>query len=78
MWTIGNQSVEFIANGYISAGQDTLYKMRWNPAAAVNSGYATHQYATDIGWAAKQVKQIYNLYSLLDSYHLTVEIPSYK
>ncbi|MEK3797907.1 SH3 domain-containing protein [Peribacillus sp. FSL H8-0477] len=69
---------KFIANGYISAGQDTLYKMRWNPAGAANYGYATHQYATDIGWAAKQVKQIYNLYSLLESYHLTVEIPAYK
>ncbi|MGN7939942.1 SH3 domain-containing protein [Metabacillus sp. 22489] len=69
---------KFIAQGYISAGQDTLYKMRWNPAAAVKNGYATHQYATDIGWAAKQVSQIYNLYSLLDSYKLVLEIPQYK
>ncbi|MGG4266231.1 SH3 domain-containing protein [Peribacillus simplex] len=69
---------EFIAKGYISAGQDTLYKMRWNPTAAEKYGYATHQYATDIGWATKQVKQIYNLYSLLDSYKLTMEIPKYK
>ncbi|MGE7603480.1 SH3 domain-containing protein [Peribacillus sp. NPDC097675] len=69
---------EFIAKGYISAGQDTLYKMRWNPAGASNYGYATHQYATDIGWAIKQVKQIYNLYSLLDSYNLNMDIPKYK
>ena len=69
---------EFIAKGYISAGQDTLYKMRWNPTAAEKYGYASHQYATDIGWATKQVKQIYNLYSLLDSYKLTIEIPKYK
>ncbi|MFE3975690.1 SH3 domain-containing protein, partial [Peribacillus sp. YIM B13481] len=69
---------EFIAKGYISAGQDTLYKMRWNPIAAEKYGYATHQYATDIGWATKQVKQIYNLYSLLDSYKLTIEVPKYK
>ncbi|MCD1162495.1 SH3 domain-containing protein [Peribacillus frigoritolerans] len=69
---------EFIAKGYISAGQDTLYKMRWNPTAAEKYGYASHQYATDIGWATKQVKQIYNLYSLLDSYKLTIEVPKYK
>ena len=69
---------EFIARGYISAGQDTLYKMRWNPTAAEKYGYASHQYATDIGWATKQVKQIYNLYSLLDSYKLTIEVPKYK
>jgi mannosyl-glycoprotein endo-beta-N-acetylglucosaminidase len=69
---------EFISKGYISAGQDTLYKMRWNPTAAEKYGYASHQYATDIGWATKQVKQIYNLYGLLDSYELTIEVPKYK
>ena len=69
---------KFIAQGYISSGQDTIYKMRWNPQAAATTGVATHQYATDIGWAAKQVKQIYNIYSLLDSYKVTLEIPSYK
>jgi len=68
---------EFIANGYINSGQDTLYKMRWNPSAAASSGKATHQYATDIGWAEKQVIQIYNLYSLLNSYELTLQIPKY-
>jgi mannosyl-glycoprotein endo-beta-N-acetylglucosaminidase len=69
---------KFIAQGYISSGQDTIYKMRWNPQGAATTGVATHQYATDIGWAAKQVKQIYNIYSLLDSYKVTLEIPSYK
>jgi beta-N-acetylglucosaminidase/SH3-like domain-containing protein len=69
---------QFIANGYINAGQDTLYKMRWNPGGAVATGKATHQYASDIGWAAKQVTQMYNLYSLVDSYKLVLEIPKYK
>ena len=69
---------KFIAQGYINAGQDTLYKMRWNPNAADSTGKATHQYATDIGWASKQVTQIYNLYSLLNSYTLKLEIPVYK
>jgi beta-N-acetylglucosaminidase/uncharacterized protein YgiM (DUF1202 family) len=69
---------KFIAQGYISGGQDTLYKMRWNPASAIINGDASHQYATDIGWAAKQVKQIYNLYSLIDSYNLVLDIPEYN
>ncbi|MGP7819183.1 SH3 domain-containing protein [Niallia sp. 01092] len=69
---------KFIAQGYINSGQDTLYKMRWNPTAAVNKGVATHQYASDIGWATKQVNQIYNLYNLLNSYTINVEVPVYK
>jgi beta-N-acetylglucosaminidase/RNase P/RNase MRP subunit p29 len=64
---------EFIASKYIHVGQDTLYKMRWNPA---NPG--THQYATDIGWAVKQTSQIYNLYSLLKEYKLVFDVPKYK
>src|SRR5699024_11256103 len=44
---------EFIGEKYISVGQDTLYKMRWNPANP-----ATHQYATDAGWAVKQTGNI--------------------
>jgi len=69
---------QFIANGYINAGQDTLYKMRWNPNTAVSKGEASHQYASDIGWASKQVNQIYNLYHLLDSYKLVLDIPHYQ
>ncbi|MFT8323359.1 MAG: SH3 domain-containing protein [Bacillus sp. (in: firmicutes)] len=69
---------KFIAQGYINAGQDTLYKMRWNPYAATAEGVATHQYASDIGWATKQVNQIYNLYNLLNSYTLKIEVPVYK
>ncbi|WP_141433537.1 SH3 domain-containing protein [Bacillus sp. 03113] len=68
----------FISKGYIHAGQDTIYKMRWNPNGAITTGKATHQYATDIGWASKQVNQIYNLYSLLNSYDLSLDIPKYK
>ena len=68
---------QFISKGYISTGQNTLYKMRWNPVSAVSNGYASHQYASDIGWAGKQVNQINNLYSLLNSYKLVLEIPQY-
>ncbi|MBL5771541.1 SH3 domain-containing protein [Bacillus sporothermodurans] len=69
---------EFIAKGYINAGQNTLYKMRWNPDAASSSRKATHQYATDIGWAVKQIAQIHNLYSLVSSYSLIFDIPVYR
>ncbi|RXY99833.1 SH3 domain-containing protein [Fictibacillus sp. S7] len=68
----------FIAIGYINKKQDTIYKMRWNPSAAEALGYPSHQYATDIGWASKQVRQIYNLYSLLNNYSINLEIPVYK
>jgi beta-N-acetylglucosaminidase len=53
--------------------QDTLYKMRWNPG---NPG--KHQYATDMGWAAKQVTRIKSLYDQIDNYTLKFDIPRYK
>lgn len=63
----------FIDNNYISKGQDTLYKMRWNPS---NPG--THQYATDIGWAVKQTSKISSLYKLLTDYTIVFDVPKYK
>ncbi|WP_147209953.1 N-acetylglucosaminidase, partial [Oceanobacillus sojae] len=66
---------KFIGSSYIhnSYNQDTLYKMRWNPA---NPGYP--QYATDIGWATKQVGNIQNMYAQLDNPVLRFKIPRYK
>lgn len=66
---------KFISQEYIynsTFRQDTLYKMRWNPIQT------WHQYATDIGWAYKQVNSIYNLYQLLDNYTLYYDVPSYR
>ncbi|MGG3682494.1 glucosaminidase domain-containing protein [Aeribacillus composti] len=63
----------FIGQGYIHNGQNTLYKMRWNPA---NPG--THQYATDVRWAYNQVYDIYNLYQKMDHYTFILDIPQYK
>lgn len=71
----------FIGNEYLSIGQDTLYKMRWNPAGLVNKGYANHQYATDAGWAVKQTRQMektIELYNLLDTYVMVFDVPSFK
>ena len=67
---------EFIGENYINNPaykQNTLYEMRWNPK---NPG--VHQYATDIGWASKQVNKISSLYEMLSSYRMDLEIPKYK
>ncbi|MEC2158525.1 N-acetylglucosaminidase, partial [Virgibacillus halodenitrificans] len=66
---------KFIGQKYIhnQYNQDTLYKMRWNPA---NPGYP--QYATDIGWAVKQITQIKNMYNLLENPLLRFNIIQYK
>ena len=66
---------QFISNDYIyndTFRQDTLYKMRWNPVAT------WHQYATDIGWAYKQVSSIYNIYQMIDNYTLYFDVPNYR
>jgi beta-N-acetylglucosaminidase len=63
----------FIADGYVSTGQDTLYKMRWNPSAP-----GTHQYATDIGWAIKQTIMIDKVYSQLYNYTMFFDVPVFE
>lgn len=65
---------KFIGEKYIhhpTYKQDTLYKMRWSPNAL-------HQYATDVGWAYKQVGRMYSLYTLLDQYTLYYDVPVYR
>lgn len=62
---------EFI-NSYVKRGQDTLYKMRWNP---ISPGYP--QYASDVAWATKQTSNISKIYGLLDRYVLTYDVPKY-
>ncbi|MBU9720598.1 MULTISPECIES: peptidoglycan-binding protein [Bacillaceae] len=66
---------EFIGRRYIhnQYQQNTLYKMRWNPA---NPGYP--QYATDMEWATKQISRIKNLYDQLENPVLHFDIPVYK
>ena len=66
---------KFIGESYIhnEYNQNTLYKMRWNPA---NPGYP--QYATDIAWATKQINRIKDLYDLLENPVLKLNIVRYK
>lgn len=66
---------EYISKSYVNNeqyAQNTLYKMRWNPELS-----GSHQYATDIGWATKQVNTIKNLYDLIDRYTLYFDVPQY-
>lgn len=63
----------FVAEEYIHNNKDTLYKMRWNPA---NPG--TSQYATDIGWAYKQVNNMSKLYGMINNYTLYYDVPVFK
>ncbi|TSJ62530.1 hypothetical protein FPQ10_11685, partial [Allobacillus sp. SKP2-8] len=63
----------FVSNEYFDNGQTTLYSMRWNPA---NPGH--HQYATDIGWARKQILRMKKLYSQLDNPPMKFNIVRFK
>lgn len=53
--------------------QNTLYKMRFNPAVPGH-----HQYATDIGWATKQTTRIFEIYQNLDAYTLYFDVPKFQ
>ena len=66
---------KFIGSKYIHNyyEQNTLYKMRWNPA---NPGYP--QYATDMEWSLKQISNIKDLYEKLENPILEFDIPKYK
>ncbi len=78
-WTSKEKAIvgggKWIASRYIHHRdeQDTLYKMRWNPNSP-----GTHQYATDIGWAAKQVSSIKKLYDQLPNAVKVYDVPKYK
>lgn len=60
-WTTPEKAIiggaKFVKEGYIDRGQNTLYRMRWNPKRP-----GTHQYATDIRWASHQATTIFNYY----------------
>ncbi|WP_404455667.1 S-layer homology domain-containing protein [Virgibacillus necropolis] len=69
---------KFIGKNYVNAGQDTLYKMRWNPYGLQKEGYATHQYATHVSWAVLQTNSIQKIYNLLDTYVLKFDVPTFN
>ncbi|WP_339213229.1 N-acetylglucosaminidase [Ornithinibacillus sp. FSL M8-0202] len=87
-WTTPYKAIvggaKFIGESYIKGNnkantvQNTLYKMRWNPEFMDKNSYAYHQYATDVGWASKQINTMYNLYKEVGYYVLNLDIPIYR
>jgi beta-N-acetylglucosaminidase len=71
--------IKFVSTSYINSKykQNTLYKMRWNPAITLNATYR-HQYATDIAWAYKQSNKMKQILDQYTNANLTFEIPQYK
>ncbi|TGA79677.1 mannosyl-glycoprotein endo-beta-N-acetylglucosamidase [Staphylococcus croceilyticus] len=63
---------KFIGQDYIKAGQNTLYKMRWNPDHP-----GTHQYATDINWANLNAEILKSFYDKIKTVGKYFEITSY-
>ncbi|KGR80132.1 S-layer homology domain-containing protein [Ureibacillus manganicus] len=67
---------KFVKVDYIDQGQDTLYKMKWDPDQPTN-----HQYATHVVWAVAQAKYIYDIYKVTNSDETTkvvFEVPEYN
>ncbi|WP_138859051.1 SH3 domain-containing protein [Exiguobacterium mexicanum] len=65
---------EWISKRYVNntRQQNTLYKMRFNPAKP-----GTYQYATDIEWAYKQTFKIHEIYKQLEEYTVEFDIPRF-
>ena len=64
---------KFIAGSYINQGQNTLYKMRWNPE---NPG--VHQYATDVAWPAHNATRIKGFYDSMGKLGKYFDVDTYK
>ena len=64
---------KFISSSYISQGQNTLYKMRWNPE---NPG--EHQYATDVRWAEHNATRIKGFYDSMGKLGKYFDVNTYK
>ncbi|MCS1350365.1 N-acetylglucosaminidase [Mechercharimyces sp. CAU 1602] len=64
--------IKWISYFYIHAGQNTLYKMKWNPKSP-----GDHQYATDIGWSRKQATRIASHYRTFGDIEACWDLPNY-
>ncbi|WP_435955984.1 N-acetylglucosaminidase [Dryocola sp. BD626] len=79
-WFSVNEAIDggarWISENFINKkgiSKNTLYKMRWNPAAP-----ATGQYATDINWALAQKNDMKRMFDLFPDANITFDIPVYK
>lgn len=78
-WTTPEAAImggaKWISENYINAPQarqNTLYKMRWNPA---NPGQ--HLYAGDIAWAVSQAVIMEKLFANFTDVNMSYEVPVY-
>ena len=69
--------VDFIANGYITIGQDTMYFEKFDVIADT---YYTHQYAQDVMYAQNQGEKLRRILEKIDAteYAYTFVIPLYE
>ncbi len=69
--------VDFIANGYISIGQDTMYFEKFDVIADT---YYTHQYAQDVMYAQNQGEKLRNILERINAteYEYNFVIPLYE
>ena len=69
--------VDFIANGYITIGQDTMYFEKFDVIADT---YYTHQYAQDVMYAQNQGEKLRNILEGINAteYEYTFVIPLYE
>ena len=79
-WFTVDEAIEggakWISDNYINKkgiSKNTLYKMRWNPAAP-----ATVQYATAINWALNQKYDMKKMFDLFPNAQIKFDIPVYK
>lgn len=70
----------YIAPGGASmSGQNTLYKMLWNPEAAAKSpGNLWHRYATDVNWANAQGYYLAQMFRQFGNISATFDVPRYN
>ncbi|WP_275590183.1 MULTISPECIES: GW dipeptide domain-containing protein [unclassified Mammaliicoccus] len=64
---------QFIANNYIKAGQNTLYKMRFNPQKP-----GVHQYATGVDFSKSNAKRISDFYQQIQTDGQFYDVDQYK
>lgn len=69
--------IEFIANGYISAGQDTMYFEKFD---VIEDSYYVHQYAQDVLYAQNQGTKLRKILESIGAteYSYTFVIPLYE
>ena len=79
-WTTPEKAIyggaQWISENYIHNSlyrQNTLYKMKWNPA---NPG--VHEYATSVNWAVSQAANIKKIFDMFPEAELRFDIPVYS